>query len=59
LLFLKKNPILIKISLLTKKVISDNNKDKIRTTDPLIIINKYTDINPYKKIFFPKEYSIE
>ena len=31
---------------------------KIKFMHPLIIINKYIDINPYKIIFFTMEYSI-
>ena len=40
-------------------VINENNKFNISEIDPLIIINKYIDINPSSIIFFPKEYSIE
>ena len=42
---------------ITKNI--DNNTTKTNLKTPLNSNNKYTDINPYKRSFFPYEYSIE
>ena len=50
---LKKKETSVNISFFTNNITKDNNIFKNILITPFIIINKYTDIYPYKITFFP------
>lgn len=58
-LVVKKNTNIGEISFFTENIITENIIIKNNTNNPLIIIKKYIDINPYKRVFFINAYSIQ
>ena len=57
--FFKRDIITIPVSFFTEKKIIENIIIIINTISPFKTIKEYTEINPYKMIFFPNEYSKE